>query len=199
MKNNYPDHGCLLQHTPGENHFATSFCLYFGSHQTVEQRWDPEDPAYNQPQPKLPAISSPTHSTTTAPVPTTGNRWRYPIRPYSFSRWRERARGRYLLRHVPYFMHCPLPHCAWRGNSAELFNSHWQQEDHRGYHAYYGRTPKRSQIETYDPWIILNQIQDGAISIREGEIRASILVLVKAFVLQKAKVWWGRSRKKHFR
>ena len=94
-------------------------------------------------------------------------------------------------------MHCPLPHCAWRGNRADLFNIHWQQEDHRGYHVYYGRTPKRNQIETYDPWIILNQIKDGAISIREGAIRASILVLVKAFVLQKANVWWGRSRKKH--
>ena len=86
-------------------------------------------------------------------------------------------------------MHCPLPHCAWRGNRADLFNSHWQQEDHRAYHAQYGRTPKRSQIETYDPWIILNQIKDGVISIREGKIKALSLVLVKSFALHKANIW----------
>jgi hypothetical protein len=109
-----------------------------------------------------------------------------------------RERGRYLLRHVPYFIHCPLPNCAWRGNRADLFDSHWQQEDHRAYHAHYGRTPKRTQIETYDPWIILNQIKDGIISIHEGKIQALLLVLEKSFTLHKANIWtdmWGRSKK----
>jgi hypothetical protein len=54
---------------------------------------------------------------------------------------------------------------------------------------YYGRTPKRSQIETYDPWIILNQIKDGVVSIHEGKNLANILVLRKAYALQKTKVW----------
>ena len=151
---------------------------------------------YTRPQPNMPAPSSPIHSTITPLVTTTGNHWRCPIPPNSFLRWRER--GRYLLRHIPYFMHCPLPHCAWRGNRADLFKSHWQQEDHCRYHVYYGRTPKRSQIETYDPWIILNEIKDGLISIHEGKNRANILVRQKACALQKTKVWtdaWGRSFK----
>jgi hypothetical protein len=95
-------------------------------------------------------------------------------------------------------MHCPLPHCAWRGNRTDLFKRHWQQEDHCDYHVFYGRTPKRSQIETYDPWVILNQIKDGVVSIHEGKNLANILVRQKACALQKTKIWvdtWGHSVK----
>jgi len=92
-------------------------------------------------------------------------------------------------------MHCPLPHCAWRGNRAGLFKRHWQQESHRGYHEYYGHTPKGSQIVTYDPWVILDQIIDGTLSLREGQDQAVVLVQVKAYELQKPSMWmdpWGR-------
>ena len=95
-------------------------------------------------------------------------------------------------------MLCPLPHCAWRGNRVDLFKSHWQREDHCSYHVYYGRIPKSSQIETYDPWIILNQIKDGLISIHEGKNRANNLVRQKACALQKTNIWtdaWGRGFK----
>ena len=95
-------------------------------------------------------------------------------------------------------MHCPLPHCSWRGNRAELFKKHWQQEDHQPYHEYYGHNPEGSQIETYDPREVLNKIQSGAISPCEGEDEAIVLVQVKAYELQKTNVWtdpWGRKKK----
>jgi len=95
-------------------------------------------------------------------------------------------------------MHCPLPHCAWRGNRSDLFEKHWQQKDHRVYHEYYGHTPEWSLIETYDPWVILDQVINGTISLREGEAQAIFLIQVKAYELQKTSIWtdpWGRSRK----
>ncbi|KAH8996486.1 hypothetical protein EDB86DRAFT_2829148 [Lactarius hatsudake] len=95
-------------------------------------------------------------------------------------------------------MHCPLPHCAWRGNRSDLFKKHWQKENHRSYHERYGHTPEWSQIETYDPWEILSQMINGTISPSEGEAQAIFLVQVKAYELQKTEIWtnqWGRSRK----
>ena len=95
-------------------------------------------------------------------------------------------------------MHCPLLQCSWRGNRAGLFKKHWQQENHRNYHEIYGRSPERSQVETFNPWVILDQIANGAISLREGEARAIVLVRVKACELQKLSMWkdpWGRSKR----
>ena len=94
-------------------------------------------------------------------------------------------------------MHCPLPHCAWRGNRAGSFKKHWQKEDHRSYHELYGRAPGRSQIQTFDPWMILTQIISGAISFREGEEQAIFLVQAKACELNKPGMWmdpWGRNK-----
>ena len=95
-------------------------------------------------------------------------------------------------------MHCPLPHCTWRGNRAGLFKKHWQQEDHRGYHEHHGRFPERNQFETFNPWVILDQIVNGAISLSEGEVQAIFLVRMKACELQKPSMWtdpWGRNKR----
>ncbi|KAH9164220.1 hypothetical protein EDB89DRAFT_2247309 [Lactarius sanguifluus] len=150
---------------------------------TIEQRGD------TQLKLNLPAPSSPIHSTVTQHVTTTENHWQCHICPESFPRWQDR--DRHQLTHIPYFVHCPLPHCAWRGYRAGLSMKHWQREDHRGYHERYGHTPERSQIETYGPWEILNQMTNGTVSPSEGA--------VKAYEPQKKDVWmdpWGRSRKK---
>lgn len=183
-----------LQHAPGEN----SFCQCEASHQPVEQWTSTGSLVFIQPQLNFPTLSSTTHSTVipfgTAVV--TRNRWQCPICSESFARRQER--DRHELKHVPYFIHCPLPHCAWRGNRTNLFKKHWQQEDHRRYHEYYGRTPKRSQIETFDPRLILNQITNGAISLHEGEDQAISLVQVKACELQKMSMLmdpWGRNKR----
>jgi len=194
MNNNCPVHAD--QHTPNNNPFAKFFCQCSGSLQTLEQRASAEDLVYTQPQPNLPAPSS-IQSTIAPPVTTTQNRgWQCPICLDSFSRLQER--DRHELKHIPYFIHCPLPHCSWRGNRTNLFRKHWQQEDHCPYHEYYGHTPDRSQIETYDPRVVLNQINSGTISVRDVENQAIVLVGLKAHELQKTNVWtdpWGRSRK----
>ncbi|KAH8996488.1 hypothetical protein EDB86DRAFT_2918721 [Lactarius hatsudake] len=126
--------------------------------------------------------------------------WHAPFAQNRFSRKQER--NRHLLKHVPYFIHCPLPHCAWRGNRAGLFKKHWQQEDHRAYHKQYSHSPRGSQIETYDPWAILGQIINGTISPREGEDQAIFLVQMKAFELQKLNMWMdpgGRKKRRSMR
>jgi len=198
MNNNCPVHSG--QHTSNDNPFAKFFCRCSGSLETVEQRAGAEDLVYTQPQPNLPASSSLIQSAVklvTPLVTTTRNCWKCPICPNSFPRRQER--DKHELTHVPYFMHCPLPNCAWRGNRADLFKKHWQQEDHHAYHEHYGgHTPDGSQTETFDPWVILNQIESGAISLSEGVNQAIVLVQVKAYELQKMNVWtdpWGRSRK----
>jgi hypothetical protein len=78
-----------------------------------------------------------------------------------------------------------------------LFKKHWLQECHRPYHKYYGYNPEGGQIETYNPQAILNEIKNGTIPFHEGEDQAIILVQVKAYELQKTKVWtdpWGRNK-----
>ena len=57
----------------------------------------------------------------------------------------------------------------------------------------------QSQIETSNPWLILNQIINGDISLREGEVQAIGLVQVKASQLQKLSMWmdpWGRNKRR---
>ena len=142
--------------------------------------------------PRHPLSRAPSNNSFT----TTRNRRQCTICPELFARWQDR--DRHKLQHLPYFMHCPLPHCPWRGNRAELFKKHWQQEDHRSYHEYYGHNPEGSQIETYNPRDVLNKIRCGAIPPCEGEDEAIILVQVKAYDLQKTSVWtdlWGRKKK----
>ncbi|KAF8264152.1 hypothetical protein EI94DRAFT_1739025 [Lactarius quietus] len=172
MNGNYPVQSHLLQHTPSENNLTRYFFQHSVSHQIVNQQGNIEDPVTTQSPHILPAFFSPIDSTITPLVTTTGKPWR----PNSFPPMRERDRG----------------------SRADLFNSHWQQEDHRGYHVYYGRAPKRSQIETYNPWIILNNVKDGAISIYEGKNLAKFLVRMKAYSLQKADMWtdpWGHNKR----
>jgi len=182
--------------TPGENHSANFLYQWFALHQPVQQWPSTEDLADTELQPNLPAPSFPIQSITTPLVTTTSDHWPCPICPRSFSRWQER--DRHTLTHVPYFMHCPLPHCTWRGNRAGLFKKHWQQKNHHIYHEIYGLSPERGQIETFNPWVILDQIANGAISLREGEGRAIVLVRVKASELQKPSMWadpWGRNKR----
>ncbi|KAI9431046.1 hypothetical protein H4582DRAFT_1328600 [Lactarius indigo] len=198
MNNTCLVHSGLFQNTLDNYPFENFFCQCFGSPgslQTDEQLGDTGVPVYTQLQLDPPASSSPVHSTITHGSTTTEDHWQCHICPESFCRWQDRDRHQWT--HIPYFIHCPLPHCAWRGNRADLFKKHWQKEDHRSHHEHYGHTPEKSQIETYDPWEILNPIIDGTISLSEGEVQAIFLVQVKAYELQKLNVWtdpWGKKQ-----
>ena len=190
MKSNHPALGGF-QVTPD---FANFSCQFSAPHQVGRVF---SGFCITLPHPNLLASSSPQaldHVITPLVTPTR-NRWRCRICPESSPRRQER--DRHELSHVPYFMHCPLPHCAWRGNRAGLFKKHWQKEDHRSYYEHYGRTPGQSQIQTFDPWLILNQIISGAISLHDGEVQAIFLVQAKACDLLKPGMWidpWGRNK-----
>ena len=152
----------------------------------------------NQQQLHFPAPSSPIgwpNISTPLAITTLNHAFQCSICPKSFSRRQERER--HQLVHLPCFLHCPLPHCEWRGTRIYVFKDHWQRGDHLSYHEQYGHAPERSQFETYDPRVILNQFNNGAISFSEAEGQAIVLVQRKAYELQKPSMGgnpWGRKR-----
>ena len=161
--------------------------------QPVEQWSCNQDLVCTQPQPIFPQYPSTSiQGSITTPVIKT-KEWDCYICSESFHRRQER--DRHEKTHLPHFIHCPLPHCTWRGNRTHLFKEHWKQADHRPYHRYYGRAPKGSQIETYDPCAVLSQLRSGAISLSEAEDQAIFLVQVKGYELQQPNMCadpWGR-------
>ncbi|KAF8264163.1 hypothetical protein EI94DRAFT_1739052, partial [Lactarius quietus] len=172
-----------------------NLCLCSGSHETVEKPSDTEDHVSTQPQPSIPGPYSTIQSSVTPPAAATKDQCNVPCAGI-FPRWQDR--DRHELSHFPSFLHCPVPDCAWRGNRPDIFKNHWQREDHRSYHKQYGGFPEQSQIETFNPWEILDQIKSGAISLSEGEDLAILLVQVKSYELEKLCMMtnpWGRTRK----
>jgi uncharacterized C2H2 Zn-finger protein len=100
-----------------------------------------------------------------------------------FSRWQDR--DRHVLTHLPHWIHCPLLHCAWRGNRIKSIKLHWKRQDHLQYHESYGPTPIRDQFEIFDPQPFVNQTKAGTISASDAASQALIIVDVKADQLQK--------------
>lgn len=134
----------------------------------------------------------------TRPVTATSNDWPCSMCSDSFPRRQER--DRHELAHLPFFLHCPVAGCLWRGNRQWEFQRHWQQKDpnHRSGRKLYGCTPEQSLIETFDPMEILDRIKNGAITLTEGQEQAILMVQVKSFELQKLDMMthpWGRNRR----
>ena len=110
---------------------------------------------------------------------------------------REQDRSSHEPSHLPHSIHCPLLHCAWRGNRVYAFRRHWRKTDHLSYHQQYGHAPEGDQIETFKPHVILELIKNGGISLTGGEVMACGLVEMKGRELQKLGMWtnlWGRKR-----
>jgi hypothetical protein len=99
-------------------------------------------------------------------------------------RWRDR--DRHILTHLPHWIHCPLPHCAWRGNRVKSIAKHWMRQDHLPYHESYGLTPRLEQFQIFDPQEFVNLITAGIISASDAAVLALIIVGVKAKQLQKS-------------
>ncbi|KAF8265541.1 hypothetical protein EI94DRAFT_318253 [Lactarius quietus] len=194
MNSDCPVHGIYpLPHTPGP--FA-NLCLCSRPHETFEQLGNTEDHVSAQPQTNSPWPTLLIQSSITPPAAATKDQWPCSMCSDLFPRWQDR--DRHELTHLPFFLHCPVKDCTWRGNRADMFKKHWQQEDHHSYHTQYGGFPEQSQIETFNPWEILDQIKNGAISFREGEDLAILLVQVKSYELEKLCMMtnpWGRSRR----
>lgn len=103
---------------------------------------------------------------------------------------------RHELVHIPFYIHCPAPGCAWHGNRPSEFWKHWEQKGHRSYYNY---TPGQSEIETYNPKLILDQIRKGTISLPKGQEDAVLLVQIKSYELGKPDMLthpWGKNRRR---
>jgi hypothetical protein len=121
---------------------------------------------------------------TTPPVATTpGDPKQCPVCELKLSRWQDC--DRHISTHLPHWIHCPLPHCDWRGNRIKSINLHWKRQDHLKYHESYGRTPRRYQFEIFDPQPLVNLIKAGIISASDAASLALIIVDTKATQLQK--------------
>lgn len=121
--------------------------------------------------------------------------------PEWLSRPQDRDRHE-LTAHLPYFFHCPVVGCAWRGNRFSEFKKHWQEQEqdqsHNIYREQHGDTPEQSLIETFDPQDILDRIKNGTISLMQGQEEAVLMVQVKSFELEKLGMMmepWGQNRR----
>jgi hypothetical protein len=134
-------------------------------------------------QPDLPIFPSQTNITTSPVTATPGDPKQCPVCELKLSRWQDCKR--HILYHLPHWIHCPLPHCDWRGNRIKSINMHWKRQDHLKYHESYGHALRQKQFEIFDPQPLVNQIQAGTISARDAASQALIIVDVKAYQLQK--------------
>ena len=147
----------------------------------------------NPSRPVLPILPPQINSTNTPATATPGNpKPQCPACGDEFTRWQDR--DRHILTHLPHWIHCPLPHCAWRGNRIKSIEVHWKRQDHLQYHESHGHTLRREQFEIFDPQVFVNQIKAGTVSADNAAYQALYFVGVKAKQLQKLSMWenrWG--------
>jgi len=108
--------------------------------------------------------------------------------PSSFERPQERKR--HLLSHLPHWIHCPYPGCCWRGNRPNVFRRHWANS-----HPPSGQDLDEGQFKAYDPWPLVEGIEEGSLSVEEAKNHAMSMVKEKASELGKQELWenpWGR-------
>ena len=142
--------------------------------------------------PVLPTLPSQINSTTTPATATPGDPKQCPHCRLKFTRCQDRSR--HILTHLPHWIYCPLPHCAWRGNRIKSIKQHWKRQDHLQYHEFYGRTLRREQFAIFEPQELVNQIKVGTIYTDDAAFQALNSVLVKAYQLQKSSMRenpWG--------
>jgi hypothetical protein len=153
-----------------------------------------DSPTFFHIMPRAPPASHYNGNSTSAPPVTTtpGNPKICPACGHKFSRWQDR--DRHISIHLPHWIHCPLPHCAWRGNLIKSIKLHWKRQDHLKYHESYGDTLSQEQFEIFDPQPYVNQIKAGTISASDAAFQALFFVDVKAAQLQKSSMSenpWG--------
>ena len=139
-----------------------------------------------------PTLPSQINSTAIPATATPGNPKQCSACGLKFTRWQDR--DRHIFTHLPHWIHCPLPGCAWRGTRIKSIKQHWKRQDHLQYHKFYGRTLRREQFAAFEPQELVNQIKAGTISTDDAAFQALNSVLVKADQLQKSSMLenpWG--------
>jgi hypothetical protein len=146
-------------------------------------------------QPELPTgtWSPPFNSTTSHAATALRDSKQCPECLEKFSRWQDC--DRHILTHLPHWIHCPLPHCSWRGNRVKSFEHHWTRtNDHLPYYESYGGIPGRDHFEIFDQRELLKQIKAGTISVGVAASHARLCVISKAVQLRKLSLLendWG--------
>ena len=152
---------------------------------------------FTTPQPDLPTLPSQIDITITTAAAAPGNSKQCPDCELKLTRWQDR--DRHILTHLPHWIHCPLPHCPWRGNRIKSIKQHWKRQDHLRYHEFFGRTPRREQFAIFEPQELVNQIKAGTISTSDAAFQALNSVVMKAEQLQKSSMsenLWGYKLKR---
>lgn len=106
----------------------------------------------------------------------------------SFDRPQERRR--HLSTHLPHWIHCPYPGCWWRGDRLDVFRGHLGNS-----HPPSSQDLDEGQFKTYDPWPLIERIEDGSLSVEEAKNYAMRMVREKGSELGKQELWenpWGR-------
>jgi hypothetical protein len=128
-----------------------------------------------------------------------GNRESCPVCRTTFRRPQDRKR--HMLIHLPCWLQCPLPGCAWRGDR-------WSNLDHhtRKYHSSLSsqirnwKDDKNEPSTIYDPWPLVEGIFKGEITSQNATQMAFNFVREKARKVDKLELWevnfWGRKEKK---
>jgi hypothetical protein len=118
---------------------------------------------------------------TCSPTPTRRERtWHCLVSDCSSSFFRLQDRKRHLLAHLPPWIHCAYPGCSWKGNRPSAFKNHWSANPS---HPSSSQDLEKGQSIIYDPFPLVESIEEGTLSIHDARKRAMSTVRVKALEL----------------
>jgi len=117
-----------------------------------------------------------------------GAAWTCPICFASLGRSQDRKR--HILSHLPQWLQCPDPGCAWRADRWEVLKKHLRSVHPSG-------SPKldKQKSRIYDPWPLVDEILRGTTPAEVARACAISAVKERAVELGKSRIWrdsWGR-------
>ena len=132
--------------------------------------------------PVLPTLPSQINSTTTPATATPGNpKPQCPACGLKLTRRKDL--DRHISTHLPHWIHCPLPHCSWRGNRIKSIDSTGSDRITSG-----TTSPMAALLDKNNSRYSTHKcswIKAGTISTSDAAAQALIIVAAKANQLQK--------------
>jgi hypothetical protein len=105
-----------------------------------------------------------------------------------------RRMNRHLLAHLPSWLSCPIPGCAWRGDRWRHLRKH-----RRDKHPSSSHEVDRNESMIYDPEPLMQIIEDEN-TLQNATRQAISLVKIRALEVQKLELWdgnfWGRKKRR---